>query len=65
MVCKPFKNHHEEQLKLVTDFNWIDFDRLSDVRQLIVETLSAEGAEDYIDERRIEAIADAAQVRIP
>lgn len=64
VVCKPFKNRHEEQLKLVTDFNWIDFDRLSDVRQLIVETLSAEGTEDYIDERRIEAIADAAQVRI-
>ena len=23
--CKPFKKHHEEQLKLVTDFSWIDF----------------------------------------
>lgn len=29
--CKPFKKHHEEQLKLVRDFSWIDFDRLSDL----------------------------------
>ena len=64
VTCKPFKNRHEDQLKLATDLSWIDFDRLSDVRQLIVETLSADGAEDYMDERRIEAIADAIQVRI-
>lgn len=64
VICKPFKNHHEEQLKLVTDFSWIRFDCLSDVRELILETLSADGAEDYLDERRIEAIADAVQMRI-
>ena len=26
--CKPFKKTHHEQLKLVTSFGWIDFDRL-------------------------------------
>lgn len=64
IVCKPFKNHHEEQLKLVSDFSWIDFDRLSDVRELIIETLSSDGAKEYMGESRIEAIADAAQHRI-
>ncbi len=64
VICKPFKNHHEEQLRLVTDFSWIDFDRLADTGELIVNTLSSEGAGDYMDEKRIEAIAEAVQTRI-
>ncbi len=52
--CKPFKKHHAEQLKLVSDFSWIDFDRLADVD----ETLSAEGAKEYMDESRIKAITE-------
>ena len=64
VTCKPFKNHHEEQLKLVTDFNWIDFDRLADVRDLIVETLSAEGTEEFIVKERIEIIAESVLTRI-
>ena len=64
IVCKPFKNHHEEQLKLVSDYSWIRFEELSDVRDLIIDTLSSEGAEDYIDETRIAAIADSAERRI-
>ena len=64
VICKPFKNHHDEQLKLVTDYSWIDFDSLSDVRQLVFKTLSSDGAQEYIDERRIEIIADAMQRRI-
>ena len=64
IFCKPFKNHHEEQLKLVSNFSWIDFDRLSDIRELIVETLSSDGAKEYMGESRIEAIADAAQQRV-
>lgn len=64
ITCKPFKNHHEEQLKLVSDFSWIDFDRLSDVRAVIVSELSADKAQDYMDERRIEAIAATVERRI-
>lgn len=64
ITCKPFKNHHEEQLKLVTDFSWIDFDRLSDVRELITETLSADDAKEYMDENRIRAIVDTVEIRI-
>ena len=64
VTCKPFKNHHEEQLKLVTDFSWIDFDQLGDVHDLIVETLSAEGTEEFIVEERIEIIAESVLTRI-
>ena len=64
VVCKPFKNHHEEQLKLVSDFSWIDFDRLADIDGLITSVLSAAGGEEYIDESRIRAITRAVQRRI-
>ncbi|WP_238726236.1 HipA domain-containing protein [Diplocloster modestus] len=62
--CKPFKKHHAEQLKLVSDFNWIDFERLSDVEELITNTLSAEGAKEYMDGNRIKAIVETANRRI-
>ncbi len=64
MVCKPFKNHHAEQLKLVSDFSWIDFDRLKDVEGLIEHVLTAEGAEEYMDEIRIRAITGSVKRRI-
>jgi len=64
VVCKPFKKHHLEQLKLVSSFAWIDFARLSDVRELITDTLSSKNAKDYIDESRISAIADTTERRI-
>lgn len=64
VVCKPFKNHHIEQLKLVSDFSWIDFDALSDVRELITQVFSMEGAEEYIDEARIKVIAESTERRI-
>ena len=62
--CKPFKSHHEEQLKLVTDFSWIDFDSLKDVDRLIASTLSSDGANEYIDENRIDAIIESVCQRI-
>lgn len=64
VVCKPFKNHHAEQIRLVTSFDWIDFERLSDVGDLIIRVLSAEGARDYLDEYRIQMIAQSVQRRI-
>ena len=62
--CKPFKKHHIEQLKLVSDFSWIDFSRLSDVEELITMTLSADEAKEYIDTNRIKAIAESVSRRI-
>ncbi len=64
VVCKPFKNHHAGQLKLVTSFDWLDLSRLSDVGELITEVLSDENAADYVDQRRITAIRDSVQRRI-
>ncbi len=62
--CKPFKKHHAQQLRLVSDFSWIDFDSLTDVGELITNTLSSEEAKEYIDENRIHAIVEAVNRRI-
>lgn len=51
VVCKPFKNHHAEQLKLVSDFSWINFDRLTAVKELITSVLTIDGAEEYMDDK--------------
>ena len=64
VVCKPFKNHHEEQLRLVSDFSWINFDRLTDVPDLITDILSADGADEYVGKDRISAISDSVARRI-
>lgn len=62
--CKPFKKHHEEQIKLVSDFSWIPFEKLNDVEELITGTLSAEGAKEYMDDNRVKAIAATVRQRI-
>lgn len=62
--CKPFKKHHEEQIKLVSSFDWVDFTSLSDVHELICQTLTSSEAQEYMDESRVRAIASAADKRI-
>ena len=64
VVCKPFKNHHAEQLKLVTDFSWIDFSALADAGSIIEKVLSDEKAAEYIDENRRRAIISGVECRI-
>ena len=64
ITCKPFKKNHIEQLKLVSDFSWIDFSRLADIEDVIKEVMSVEEASELIDERRIAAIADSVRSRI-
>lgn len=64
ITCKPFKNHHEEQLKLVSSFDWIDFSKLLDIKHLIGEVLSSEEAKDYMDTNRIQAISESAEKRV-
>ena len=63
VICKPFKNHYAEQLKLVSDFSWINFNALSDVEELITDVLPMDQAEDYVDEVRIRAITAAVMRR--
>lgn len=64
ITCKPFKKSHADQIKLVSDFSWIDFDKLSDVDETIRETMAVEKAQELIDERRIAAITDGVRKRI-
>ncbi len=59
--CKPFKNTFEEQIKLVTDFGWIDFDRLFGSEERIREILSIG---DFLDKDRIEILVDTVMRRI-
>ena len=64
ITCKPFKKHHDEQLKLVSSFDWIDFSALSDIREIITDVLSDEQAADYMDEKRIHIICELAEQRV-
>lgn len=64
VVCKPFKNHHAEQLKLVTDFSWINFSALDGIGDTTRAVLTTKGAEDYIEESRISAIIAGINRRI-
>ena len=63
-ACKPFKKRHIEQLGLVTDFGWIDFDKLSGVRDIIEAAFSDNRASEFIDAARIKAIEDSVERRI-
>ena len=62
--CKPFKKRHIEQLGLVTDFSWIDFDKLIGVGAIIDTVFSDNRASEFIDVTRIKAIKDSVERRI-
>ncbi len=62
--CKPFKNHHIEQLKLVRSFDWLDLSKLSDIGDMIRRILSEDTDENYIDENRINAVISSVERRI-
>ena len=62
--CKPFKNHHIEQLQLVQSFEWLDLLKLDDVEVIIRETLALDTDEYYIDEYRINSVVNAVKRRL-
>ena len=62
VVCKPFKKTHQEQLKLVTSFRWIDFDKLAGIEEEIREIFK--GTDEIEDESRVNAIIDSVMKRI-
>ena len=53
--CKPFKTTHEEQIKLVSSFDWIDFDALKDTDKIVKNVFAGAGI--YEDQKRLEAIS--------
>ena len=62
ITCKPFKRTHQDQLRLVTSFDWLDLSKLDDVDQDIREVFT--GAEEFIDKERVEAIVASVNRRI-
>lgn len=53
VTCKPFKTSHEEQIRLVTDFDWIDFAALEGIDEELRE-ITADSL--FVDEARCEAL---------
>ena len=64
IVCKPFKKSHVDQIKLVSDFSWIDFEALADVPDMIMELFSDEGIIEFVDHQRAVAISESVRKRI-
>ena len=62
VTCKPFKKTHQDQLRLVTSFDWLDLSKLDGINQDIREVFA--GAEEFIDQERVEAIAASVNQRI-
>lgn len=62
ITCKPFKRSHQDQLRLVTSFDWLDLSKLQDVDRDIREVFT--GAEEFIDKERVEAIITSVNQRI-
>lgn len=60
--CKPFKKKHEDQIKLVSSFDWIDFNALAGVENDITTVLDQAG--EYIDEGRKSATVKSVLRRI-
>ncbi len=64
VICKPFRKRHEEQLRLVSSFDWLDLSALEGTGEMIRNILSDKNAGDYLDERRIDVIAELTEKRI-
>jgi hypothetical protein len=62
IICKPFKRTHQDQLRLVTSFDWLDLPKLDGVDQDIREVFA--GAEEFIDKERVEAIITSVNQRV-
>jgi hypothetical protein len=58
---KPFRNRHSEQIKLVTDFDWLDFDALRGIDEEFSEILKNS---EYIDDRRRSVLCRALKTRV-
>ncbi|MCL2047271.1 MAG: excisionase [Defluviitaleaceae bacterium] len=58
---KPFLDTHEEQIKLVRNFSWLDLSALNGMKDEIMSTLLLSP---YIDEQRAESIYYAFDLRV-
>ena len=60
-ACKPFKGSHEEQIKLVTDFAWLDFSALTGIDEELREIVKGSL---FVDETRCSALCKALKGRV-
>ena len=51
LVCKLFKNTHEEQIKLVSSFEWLAMEKLSGIEEEFREIVRGSL---FVDEKRCE-----------
>ncbi|MFR3345152.1 MAG: hypothetical protein ACLTS6_14770 [Anaerobutyricum sp.] len=58
--CKPFKNTHEEQIKLVSSFEWLDISKLNGIEEEFRELVRAST---FIDNIRLRCIGAKANER--
>lgn len=61
LTCKPFKQDHTEQIKLVTSFDWLDLSKLNDIEDEFRDILKGSL---FIDETRQNALCSALRQRI-
>jgi hypothetical protein len=61
ITSKPFRNNHAEQIKLVNDFDWLDFDSLSDVDEEFEDILKTN---DHIKEERRGVLSAALREKV-
>ena len=61
LSCKPFKNSHEEQIKLVSSFDWLDIYRLFDIDEELWELMRGSV---FIDSARCDALCFALRERV-
>lgn len=59
--CKPFKSSHEQQIQLVTDFDWLDVSALTGIEEELRE-MARDSV--FIDEARCEALCKGLSGRI-
>ncbi|AIQ13814.1 HipA domain-containing protein [Paenibacillus durus] len=61
LTCKPFKQDHNEQIKLVTSFDWLDLSALKGIEEEVRDILRGSL---FVDEARCDAICRALEQRI-
>lgn len=61
LKCKPFKMNHEEQIKLVRNFDWIDWQKLKGIEEAFAD-ITRQSL--FVDEARRIAIVNALRKRI-
>ena len=61
LSCKPFKNSHKEQIKLVTSFDWLDLNALQGIEEELRELVRGSL---FIDEARCDALCRALKGRV-